>query len=113
MNLADKTCEPCRGGIPPMDTPAAQAMMVHLGDGWVLSEGGHLERTYLFGDFAESMAFANGVGELAESTGHHPMLHVTWGSCRVEYWTHKIDGLHEADFVMAAKTDQVFEGRQS
>ena len=105
MDLANKTCEPCRGGVPPMPSTEALAMLGQLSDGWVINELGYLERTFLFGDFAASMAFANLVGDLAEASGHHPVLHVTWGSCRIEYWTHKIDGLNEADFIFAAKTD--------
>ena len=106
MDLANKTCEPCRGGMPPMTPEAAKEMLTQLGAGWTVNDQGHLERDFSFPDFATAMAFANRVGDVAEQEGHHPLLHVTWGSVLVEYWTHTIGGLHEADFIMAAKTDR-------
>ena len=73
-----------------------------------LTAAGHLLRTYEFADFARSMAFAIRVGDIAEEQGHHPDLHVAWGRCGVEIWTHKIDGLTESDFFLAAKADRAF-----
>jgi 4a-hydroxytetrahydrobiopterin dehydratase len=75
-----------------------------------LNAPGHLERTYTFKNFAEAMAFANRVGDIAEAEGHHPDLHVSWGRCRVEVWTHKIGGLTESDFYFAAKADRALGG---
>ena len=69
---------------------------------------GHLQRTYEFADFAAALAFANRVGAIAEEQGHHPDLYVAWGKCGVEIWTHKIDGLTESDFFLAAKVDRAF-----
>jgi 4a-hydroxytetrahydrobiopterin dehydratase len=87
----------------------AQALLRELNDGWRLNADGHLERAYAFEDFAQAMAFANKVADIAEHEGHHPDLHVAWGMCKVEIWTHKIKGLTESDFYLAAKADRAFE----
>jgi len=105
MSLADQTCVPCKGGVPPMEPQRANELLRELGEGWALNPKGHLERTYSFANFVEAMAFANRVGEIAEEQNHHPDLHVAWGKCTVEIWTHKIDGLTESDFILAAKYD--------
>ena len=108
-DLADRECEPCRGGVPPMDTETAHNMLKQLGHGWTINEAGHLEILYTFGNFVQAIQFANGVGELAEAAGHHPDLYVAWGKCGIEIWTHKIDGLAEADFILAAKASRLYE----
>lgn len=108
-DLADRTCEPCRGGVPPMNDVAAQAMLKELGGGWLINEAGHLEKLYTFDNFIDAMQFANGVGDLAEEAGHHPDLYVAWGKCGIEIWTHKIEGLAEADFVLAAKASRLYD----
>jgi 4a-hydroxytetrahydrobiopterin dehydratase len=66
-----------------------------------------LEKTYLFKNFAEALAFVNRVGALAEEQGHHPDVYLAWGRVRLEIWTHKIKGLTESDFVFAAKCDRL------
>jgi len=90
-----------------MTPEQAEAVLTNLEPEWGINEQGHLERSFPFSDFKAAMAFANRVGELAEQEGHHPLLHVTWGRCAVEFWTHEIGGLHDADFIMAAKTDRL------
>lgn len=109
MELADQACVPCRGGVPPMERDQAEAFLKKLGNGWSLNAAGHLERTYKFKNFAQALAFANQVGDIAEKESHHPDLHVAWGKCVVEIWTHKINGLTESDFFLAAKADRAFE----
>ena len=109
--LADRVCLPCSGDIPPMEADAAETMLAELGDDWVINEKGHLERVYTFGNFLDAMAFANRIGDLAEEAGHHPDLYVAWGKCGIEIWTHKIDGLADADFILAAKASRVYEAR--
>ena len=109
MALADNKCVPCRGGVPPLQHDRVQALLKELGRGWALSPAGHLERLYTFKDFAQALAFVNKVGAVAEGEGHHPDLHLAWGKCKVEIWTHKINGLTESDFYMAAKADREFE----
>ncbi len=109
MSLADQKCVPCRGGVPPMEAGNAQDMLKQLERGWQINKDGHLERLYTFKDFAQALAFVNKVGAVAEGEGHHPDLYLAWGKCKVELWTHKINGLTESDFYMAAKSDRAFE----
>lgn len=106
MSLADQKCIPCRGGVPPMARDKAEALLSELGNGWQLNAEGHLERAYDFQGFRQPMAFANRIADIAEAEGHHPDLHIAWGQCRVEIWTHKINGLTESDFYFAAKVDR-------
>ncbi|NKB81485.1 MAG: 4a-hydroxytetrahydrobiopterin dehydratase [Nitrospirales bacterium] len=108
MSLADKQCVPCRGGVPPLESPKVQELLGQLETGWALNPSGHLERMYLFHNFAEALAFVNRVGAVAEAEGHHPDIYLAWGKCTVELWTHKINGLTESDFYMAAKADRAF-----
>ncbi|HEV2262100.1 MAG TPA: 4a-hydroxytetrahydrobiopterin dehydratase [Candidatus Rubrimentiphilum sp.] len=111
MELAERTCVPCRGGVPPMPRDAAQAMLAQLSEGWALFEVAPgvtaLHKTYRFKDFREALDFTTRVGELAEQQGHHPDIHLAWGRVGVEIWTHKIKGLTESDFIFAAKCDRV------
>jgi 4a-hydroxytetrahydrobiopterin dehydratase len=108
MGLADQQCVPCRGGVPPLPRARIEQLLAELGAGWALNASGRLLRTYEFRDFAAALEFANRVGAIAEQQGHHPDLHVGWGRCGVEIWTHKIDGLTDSDFYLAAKADRAF-----
>ena len=108
MNLADQQCIPCRGGVPTLSTDRANELLAELGDGWRLDAEGHLSRQFEFRNFVEALTFANRVGDIAEQQAHHPDLYVAWGKCRVEIWTHKIDGLTESDFYLAAKLSRAF-----
>jgi len=112
MTLADKQCVPCRGGTPPMERAKAKELLAHLSSGWQLNQEGHLERTYPFKNFVQALEFANKVGAIAEAEGHHPDLHIAWGRCKVEIWTHKIQGLTESDFYLAAKADRAHDAMQ-
>ena len=106
-DLLHSTCEPCRGGVPPLTPDEARTLLAEV-PGWRITEHDgipRIEREFAFPDFTSAMAFAVKVGELAEAEGHHPDLHVGWGKVRVETWTHKIRGLHRNDFVLAAKID--------
>ena len=111
MGLADQHCIPCRGGVPPLLAERAAALLEQLESGWTLNERGHLLRHYEFRDFAGALQFANSIGAIAEQQGHHPDLLVAWGRCGVEIWTHKIDGLTESDFFLAAKVDRAYAAR--
>ena len=101
--LEQQSCRPCQGGIPPMSAERAYEML-RLIPGWELTElATKLRRTFPFRDFMEAQAFAVRVGELSELQGHHPDISYGWGYCQVVYYTHKIGGLHENDFIMAAR----------
>lgn len=104
-DLANRECVPCRGGVPAL-TEAQQAPLLAQLQGWSVVAGHHLSKTYTFSDFVTALAFVNRVGDVAERNGHHPDLALSWGKVRVDVWTHKIDGLTESDFVLAAKCDQ-------
>ena len=108
MSLADNQCVPCQGGVPPLETAKVQELLGQLDQGWGLNAEGHIERMYEFKNFAEALDFVNKVGGTAEEEGHHPDLYLAWGKCKVEIWTHKIKGLTESDFYLAAKADRVF-----
>jgi len=110
MALADQQCIPCRGGVPSLPRARIDSLLMELEGGWALNSAGHLWRDYEFKGFAAALAFANRVGAIAEQQGHHPDLHVAWGRCGVEIWTHKINGLTESDFYLAAKADRAYRG---
>jgi len=105
--LSDKSCVPCRGGVPPLKGVALRALQSQLDPLWRVVDEHHLERSFAFSDFASSLALASEIGALAEREGHHPDLLVRWGELGVKIWTHKIDGLTESDFVLAAKIDEL------
>ena len=96
---------PCRGGVPPLEAAAISELMDQLGGGWSAVDDHHLEKTFRFPDFASALRFTNLVGAMADEQDHHPEIHLGWGRVRIEIWTHKIDGLTESDFVLAAKMD--------
>lgn len=106
-DLASRQCEPCRGGVARLQGAELEQIQRKLGSGWQVADGHHLEKTYVFKDFRAALAFTNRVGELAETQGHHPDIYLAWGKVQVKIWTHKIDGLTESDFVLAAKVDQL------
>ena len=108
-DLASMECVPCRGGVPPLTHEEIEPYLADLGSTWRVEEDHHLSKEYRFSNFAEALAFTNRVGELAESIGHHPDIYLAWGRVGLTIWTHKIDGLNEADFVFAAKADRVME----
>jgi len=105
--LADRKCVPCQGGTPPLKGEALRAFQSQIDPAWTVVEEHHLGRTFKFRNFAEALAFVNHVGALAEEQGHHPDISFTWGRARIELHTHKIDGLSESDFVLAAKIDRL------
>jgi 4a-hydroxytetrahydrobiopterin dehydratase len=107
--LAEKTCTPCRGGIPPLTREEAERFRAQASD-WELRDDAHrIERTFRFRNFREAGAFVQEIGELAEAEGHHPDISFGWGYATVGLQTKKIKGLHENDFIMATKIDQIFD----
>jgi len=104
MSLADQTCIPCQGGMPPL-SPEAIVPLAEQTPEWTVIDNHHLQRDYSFPDFRSALDFVVKVGEVAEEQGHHPDITFGWGKVSLTFYTHKIDGLAEADFVMAAKVD--------
>ncbi len=107
VNLADKHCVPCRGGVPPLKGEELKKYATQVSD-WKIVDEHHLTKTFVFPDFKTALDFVNRVGAVAEQEGHHPDLTLTWGRVDVKTYTHKIDGLTESDFVLAAKVDREF-----
>jgi 4a-hydroxytetrahydrobiopterin dehydratase len=105
-DLASKTCVPCRGGVPPLKGQELKKLHEQIPN-WQVSNEHHLTREFKFPDFRTALEFVNKVGELAEEQGHHPDILLKWGSVGITLWTHKIDGLTESDFIMAAKIDKL------
>lgn len=103
--LADKKCIPCRGDIPALKTPAIKVFLKDVPQ-WTVVKNHHLHRIFKFPDFQQALDFVNRVGAIAEAEGHHPDLLLSWGKVEVTIWTHKIDGLTESDFILAAKIDR-------
>ncbi|MDQ2696175.1 MAG: 4a-hydroxytetrahydrobiopterin dehydratase [Pseudomonadota bacterium] len=109
MSLTEKSCVPCRGGVPPMEPKQAEEMLAQV-PGWSLThDATRLERTYKFKNFAAALHFVNQVGRIAEAEGHHPDITFGWGYATVEFYTHKIGGLHDNDFIMAAKSNALYD----
>lgn len=104
-DLAKMECVPCRGGVPPLKGPDLQKIHDRLGSTWTVVEEHHLEKEYMFDDFRQALTFTNKVGGLAERQGHHPDIYLAWGKVKITIWTHKINGLTESDFILAAKID--------
>lgn len=105
--LATKQCVPCRGGHPPLRGAEITTLLDKLGGGWQVVDEHHLTKEYRFKNFREALAFTNRVGAIAEEQGHHPDISLAWGKVRLDVWTHKINGLTESDFILAAKADAV------
>lgn len=109
--LTSKHCKACEGGVPALKGATLQKLLHELGSDWKIVRDHHLEKTYTFPDFKEALAFTNRLGAVAEREGHHPDILLTWGKVTVTVWTHKIDGLTESDFILAAKADESFKGK--
>lgn len=113
QRLAAYTCEACRAGAPTVTGEEKSTLRLQTPDWDIVEVDGveRLQRSFSFPSFLDALSFTNKVGELAEAEGHHPAILTEWGRVTVSWWTHKIGGLHRNDFIMAAKTDDVFAGR--
>ena len=105
-DLATRDCVPCRGGVPPLKGDELSKLTSEIA-GWEVVNEHHLRKEYKFGDFAKTLEFVNRVGQLAEEQWHHPDTCFGWGRAEITIWTHKIDGLTESDFILAAKIDML------
>ena len=106
-NLAEKTCTPCRGGVPLLTREAAEALLAQASAWNLLDDAHRIERCFAFGNFRDTLTFVQHIGELAEAEGHHPDISFGWGYATVSLRTKKIQGLHENDFIMATKIDRL------
>lgn len=104
--LKEKHCVPCRGGVPPLTIEEAQSYLQQV-ESWELLEGRKIAKEFKFAKYLDGIAFAQKVGGLAEQEGHHPDIHIFYKKVRIEIWTHKIAGLTESDFILAAKIDDL------
>ncbi len=113
--LSQMHCVACRGDEPPMSESQIYQLMPQARDWQVKEVGGEkrLERVFKFKDFADALAFTDKVGAIAEQENHHPLIITEWGQVTVDWWTHKVHGLHQNDFVMAARTDQLLVPQKS
>jgi len=107
MALTEKTCVPCRGGIPPLTENEAHVFAREVPEWELTHDATRIKRPFRFANFVAALDFVNKVGALAEEEGHHPDIAFGWGYANVELYTHKIKGLHENDFIMAAKIDAI------
>jgi 4a-hydroxytetrahydrobiopterin dehydratase len=111
--LAEKSCTPCRGGVPPLAREEAKRLHQQASDWSLLDDAHRIERKFTFRNFRAALAFVDKVGTLAEAEDHHPDISFGWGYATVSLHTHKIKGLHENDFIMAAKIDRIFAAAQA
>lgn len=111
MTLAEKHCQPCESkDILPMPRQEAEQLLVKL-KGWLLTENAKgISRRFKCKDFAHALDFVNQIADIAEHENHHPDIVFGWGYCEVFFTTHAIDGLHENDFIMAAKINAIYVG---
>lgn len=106
-DLLAKKCIPCSIGAEPLKENEIDELYKSLNEGWKVIDYQRLEKVYRFRNFKEALSFTIQVGELAEAEGHHPDIYLSWGKVILKLWTHKIGGLHENDFILAAKIDQL------
>ncbi len=109
--LAQEKCIPCKSDVPPLSQKEINSFLEDVPE-WQLVEIDNiprLKRNFKFKNFVTALEFTNAVGEIAEEEGHHPLIELTWGIVSVQWWTHNIEGLHKNDFIMATKTDELYQ----
>lgn len=111
-DLVEKKCTPCVVGSVALKGEALKPLYMQLGEGWAIKEEHHLEKTYSFKNFKQALAFTNIVGHVAEEEGHHPDIFLSWGKVILKIWTHKVNGLTESDFILAAKIEAEYISHQ-
>ncbi len=107
IKLTNRVCVPCKGGIPPLKGEKLKTLQNQLGNGWNVIDEHHLEKEWKLNDFLTALDITNRIGSLAEEQGHHPNIYLAWGKVGIKLWTHKIDGLTDSDFILAAKIDSI------
>ncbi len=109
VELANRRCRPCRKNAPLLDNRLLPRYLERLGSRWRIVNEHHLRKKYEFRDFKQALAFVNRIGVLAEEMGHHPDISLSWGLVTLVIFTHKVNGLTENDFILAAKADRIYE----
>ncbi len=112
LSLVKDRCIPCQGRIEPLKEQKIKELFEQLPEGWQVIDEHHLEKEYKFKNFRGALEFVNKVGQLAEAQGHHPDIYLSWGKVKLTVWTHKINGLHKNDFILAAKADELLIEKQ-
>lgn len=107
--ISKKTCIPCQGGIPPLEHKEINILMQQLEDGWKVNNNKEIIKEYIFSKYTDAIIFANKIAELSEKEGHHPFIHINYKKVSIILFTHKINGLHENDFILASKCDIIFK----
>ena len=100
-------CVPCQGGMPPLKGKKLKTLQNQLGNDWNVIDEHHLEKEWKLNDFQTALDITNRIGSLAEEQGHHPDIYLAWGKVGIKMWTHKIGGLTDSDFILAAKIDSI------
>lgn len=111
MQLSERSCVPCRGGVEPLTESEARQLLAEI-PGWEIRRHHHLWRVFQFPDFQKALDFVNSAGAIAEREGHHPDVLLAWGKVEITIFTHSVDGLTESDFVLAAKFDRIQSSAQ-
>lgn len=106
-DLSKKHCVPCKGGVPPLKGKELKKLQEELNKEWSVVDEHHLKKEFSFPDFQQALDFTVKIGALAEEEGHHPDILLAYGKVEITMWTHKIDGLTESDFILAAKIDEL------
>jgi 4a-hydroxytetrahydrobiopterin dehydratase len=107
MDLSKKKCIPCEGGIPPLTEKEVSDFKKQISSDWKVIDNSKISKEFMFVNYRHTIDFVNKVAEIAESEGHHPVLHIFFGRAVVELWTHSVNGLSENDFILAAKIDKL------
>ena len=107
LMLHNETCVPCQGGVPPLNPDEISTLVAQIGPAWDVVDSHHLRIEWSFPDFANALDFLNRAAEICELEGHHADFELSWGRVQAIIYTHKIDGLTQSDFVLAAKFDQL------
>lgn len=107
--ISKKKCVPCQGGIPPLNKDQVKLLIKELDSGWEVSKNRKIKKEFQFNEYSDAILFTNKVAALSEKEGHHPYIHINYKQVVIILFTHKINGLHENDFILASKCDTIFK----